>query len=127
VNDIDQLNSSSPTDSTQFLTFTVFFSYTHHLHHTISISRYKQRGMRKRKKTTHEVNKNCHTLKKRPNGKEASKRPCASPCATCGVVCAGLRERCNQLRARHLPVGLFSFFIHPTGEKNFKLYLRPLQ
>jgi hypothetical protein len=31
---------------------------------------------------------------KRPNGKEASKRPCASPCAMCGVVCAGLTVRC---------------------------------
>jgi hypothetical protein len=29
--------------------------------------------------------------KKRPNGKEASKRLYASPCAMCGVVCAGLR------------------------------------
>jgi hypothetical protein len=31
---------------------------------------------------------------KRPNGKEASKRPYASPCAMCGVDCAGLRVRC---------------------------------
>jgi acetyl esterase/lipase len=29
---------------------------------------------------------------KRPNRKEASRRPCASPCAMCGVVCAGVRS-----------------------------------
>jgi hypothetical protein len=31
---------------------------------------------------------------KGPNGKKASKRPCASPCAMCGVERAGLRVRC---------------------------------
>jgi hypothetical protein len=33
---------------------------------------------------------------KRPNGKEASGRPYASPCAMCGVVCAGLHANMNS-------------------------------